>query len=427
MMDTTTTVDELNSIPPVQSFFSAVRSLPLGEKLAWSLFCLTCLNAAFVFPSFAVIEGDRAKLLTALFCFASLIASISFVKRSPGTGAPLEAIVSAVLTCLVLISSSLSATPEASMLRAFSVVTSALGGFWCARFLINSPQKREFFTWFCTGLLSLIIILSFTGYFFYGGIEHFLDVNVHPLANRMLLLAFGPLALILGKVKRNMIIGGAVLCLGYAVCFLSDLRSVVLIPVVLGGIAVAFGSLKARRFLLILAPLTVVIVLFFNQLPIEKLQPNYEPAYYRIENYPFSWHIAVRNPFFGNGLRAPREKYLDAYQLMYRHSTKEKFADSTKRIVVSENIFLTFMADLGFPFLIIYTGSLGILLIRLTRWASNPKQPKFVPALALLLPLLGAVMHFFVLDGLLHPHVSWFFHILLGMIARPESQVPTDS
>ncbi len=427
MMDTTTTVDELNSIPPVQSFLSAVRALPLGEKLAWSLFCLTCLNAAFVFPSFAVIEGDRAKLLTALFCFASLIASISFVKRSPGTGAPLEAIVSAVLTCLVLISSSLSATPEASMLRAFSVVISALGGFWCARFLINSPQKREFFTWFCTGLLSLIIILSFTGYFFYGGIEHFLDVNVHPLANRMLLLAFGPLALILGKVKRNMIIGGSVLCLGYAVCFLSDLRSAVLIPVVLGGIAVAFGSLRARRFLLILAPLTVVIVLFFNQLPIQKLQPNYEPAYYRIENYPFSWHIAVRNPFFGNGLRAPREKYLDDYQLMYRYSTKEKFADSTKRIVVSENIFLTFMAELGFPFLIIYTGSLGILLIRLTRWASKPKQLKFVPALALLLPLLGAVMHFFVLDGLLHPHVSWFFHVLLGMIPRPESKVPTDS
>ncbi len=427
MMHTTTTVDELNSIPPVQSFFSAVRGLSLGEKIAWSLFCLTCLNAAFVFPSFAVIEGDRAKMLTALFCLASLIASISFVKRAPGTGTSLEAIVSAILTCLVLISCSLSATPEASMLRGFSVVASGLGGFWCSRFLINSPQKRQFFTWFCAVVLSLIIILSFGGYFFYGTIEHFLDVNVHPLSNRMLLLAFAPLALILGKVKRNMIIGGSVLCLGYAVCFLSDLRSAVLIPVVLGAVAVAFGSLKARRFLLILAPLAVVIFLFFNQLPIQKLQPNYEPAYYRIENYPFSWHIAVQNPFFGNGLRAPREKYLDDYHLMYRHSTKEKFADSTKRIVVSENIFLTFMADLGFPFLIIYTGSLCILLIRLIRWTSKPNQPEFVPALALLLPLLGAIMHFFVLDGLLHPHVSWFFHILLGMIPRSKADVPTGS
>ncbi|MGO9116249.1 MAG: O-antigen ligase family protein [Desulfomonilaceae bacterium] len=300
-------------------------------------------------------------------------------------------------------------------------MTSGLGGFWCSRFLINSARKREFFTWFCTVVLSLLIVLSFSGYFFYGAIEHFVDVNVHPLFNRMLLLAFAPLALILGKVKRNTIIGGSVLCLGYAVCFLSDLRSAVLIPVVLGAIAVGFGSLKARRFLLILAPLAVVIFLFFNQLPIQKLQPNYEPAYYRIENYPFSWHIAVQNPYFGNGLRAPREKYLDDYQLVYRYSTMEKFADSTKRIVVSENIFLTFMADLGFPFLIIYVGSVSILLIKLIRWTSKPKQPEFVPALALLLPLVGALMHFLVLDGLLHPHVSWFFHILLGMIPRPQA------
>ena len=248
-MHTTTTVDELNSIPPAQSFLSAVRGLPLGEKIAWSFFCLTCLNAAFVFPSFAVIEGDRAKMLTALFCLASLIASITFVKRTPSTGASLEAIISAILTCLVLISCSLSATPEDSMLRGFSVVASGLGGFWCSRFLINSPQKRQFFTWFCTVVLSLIIILSFGGYFFYGAIEHFLDVNVHPLSNRMLLLAFAPLALILGKVKRNMIIGGSVLCLGYAVCFLSDLRSAVLIPVVTRSCCSSLRIIKSPKIL----------------------------------------------------------------------------------------------------------------------------------------------------------------------------------
>ncbi len=426
MMRTTTTVDRLNSIPPAQSFYSAVRGLPLGEKIAWLLFCLTCLNAALVFPSFAVIECDRAKLLTALFCLASLIASISFVQRTSSTGTPLEAIISAILTCLVFISSVLSATPEDSMLRGFSVVTSGLSGFWCSRFLLNSPGRREFFTWFCTVVLSLILILSLGGYFFYGGIEHFIDVNVHPLASRMLLLAFAPLALILGKVKRNVMIGGSILCVAYAVCFLSNLRSAVLIPVALGAVAVAFGSLKARRFLLILAPLAVVILLFFNHLPIQKLKPYYEPAYYRVENYPFSWHIAVQNPFFGNGLRAPREKYLENYELLYPYNTKEKFADSTKRIVVSENIFLTFMADLGFPFLIIYVGSVGILLIRLMRSASRPNQPVFVPALAVLLPLLGALMHFFVLDGLLHPHVSWFFHILLGMIPAREPSVETN-
>jgi hypothetical protein len=168
-------------------------------------------------------------------------------------------------------------------------------------------------------------------------------------------------------------------------------------------------------------------LLFFSHLPIQKLKPHYEPAYYRVENYPFSWRIAVQNPFFGNGLRAPREKYLENYEVLYPYNTKEKFADSTKRIVVSENIFLTFMADLGFPFLIIYVGSVSVLLIRLIRSASQPGQHDFVPALAVLLPLLGAFMHFLVLDGLLHPHVSWFFHILLGMIPTREPGLKTNS
>ena len=179
--------------------------------------------------------------------------------------------------------------------------------------------------------------------------------------------------------------------------------------------------------MVVLVPLAVMLLLFFNQLPESKMRADNEPTYYRVENYPFSWHIAVRNPFLGNGLRAPREKYLEDYELVYPYSTKEKFADSTRRIVCSENVFLTFMADLGFPFLIIYMGSVIILLIRLIRSASKPNPPGFLPPLAILLPLVGALMHFLVLDGLLHAHVSWFFHILLGMIPRPEVHVSPDS
>jgi hypothetical protein len=312
-------------------------------------------------------------------------------------------------------------------LRGFSVAASGLGGFWCARILVTSSGRRAFFTWFCAAVLGTMVALSLLGYALSGSPDYFLDVNPHPLASRMLLLAFAPLALVLGGVKRNMVVGASILCLAYAVCFLTNLRSAVLIPVVLAALAVAFGSVNARRFLVVIIPLVVILSVFFHHLPEYKKRADNEPTYYRVENYPFSWHIAVRNPFLGNGLRAPREKYLKDYELVYPYSTKEKFADSTKRIVVSENIFLTFMADLGFPFLIIYTGSLTILLLRLIRAASKPDPSGSLPALAILLPLVGALMHFFVLDGLLHAHVSWFFHILLGMIPRPEARVAPDS
>jgi hypothetical protein len=39
-----------------------------------------------------------------------------------------------------------------------------------------------------------------------------------------------------------------------------------------------------------------------------------------------------------------------------------------------------------------------------------------VPPLALMLPLVTALLSFFVYDILLHPQVCWFFSVLLGLI-----------
>jgi hypothetical protein len=427
MTDILTIANRRNSFPWAKLSLSLVRELPLGEKIAWLLFCLTCLQSAFLIPNFAVIEGDRAKLLTALLCAGTLLASVLLVKRATGSGNVCEVVISTILTALVLVSGILSETPEASLLRGFSMAASGLGGFWCARMLLNSSGRRAFFTWFCTAVLGAMIVLSLLGYLLSGSPDRFLDVNPHPLASRMLLLAFAPLALVLGGVKRNAVVGASMLCLGYGVCFITNLRSAVLIPILLGAVSVACGSLNARRFMVVLIPLAAALLLFFHQLPESKMRADNEPTYYRVENYPFSWHIAVRNPLFGNGLRAPRENYLENYELVYPYSTKENFADSTRRIVVSENVFLTFMADLGFPFLIIYMGSVIVLLVRLIRSASKPNEPGFLPPLAILLPLVGALINFLVLDGLLHAHVSWFFHILLGMIPRPGARVAPDS
>jgi hypothetical protein len=48
--------------------------------------------------------------------------------------------------------------------------------------------------------------------------------------------------------------------------------------------------------------------------------------------------------------------------------------------------------------------------------ARIPQQATYLPALALLLPIAAGLLHFQVFDGLLNPQISWFFHVLLGMI-----------
>ena len=86
------------------------------------------------------------------------------------------------------------------------------------------------------------------------------------------------------------------------------------------------------------------------------------------------------------------------------------------RLRTSENIIFTFLADLGFPFTIIYTASVIILLFNLLRMVFHPPAEFVFHPLVLLLPISGALLHYQVLDGLLHPQLSWFFHLLLGLI-----------
>ncbi len=406
----------------IKAFLDHFKASPPREKLVWILFCLTCLQAALLMPDVVLVPGERAKVFTGLLCGLSLIGALFFVEKKHGCGTRLEVLISGSLLGLCILSGLFSSIPQSSLLRGFVVMASCLGGFWCARILLNTPERQIVFVWWCLAILLTLILLSFAGQAASGKIEHFLDVNPHPLANRILILAFAPLALVLKSGAVQITLGVTLLCLGYCVFLVSNLRSVVLIPVVLGAVAVAYGTLSVRRFLIILVPVAVAAVLFFFQLPVAKLDPRYEPAYYRVENYPFSWSIAMKNPWLGIGLRAPRDKYLEDYQVKYPYATKEQFAESSNRIVSSENVFLTFMAELGFPFLIIYVGSLTVLFVRLVRAVVHANGSNVLPPLALLLPLTGALLHFQVLDGLLHPQISWFFHLLLGLIPSPSAK-----
>jgi hypothetical protein len=148
--------------------------------------------------------------------------------------------------------------------------------------------------------------LAILGQIIAGDIVYLLDVNKHPIACSILLLWFAPLALILRGGKTNTIVGVSLLCLSYVVFLAGNLRSAVLIPLVLGIIAATSGAMRPKHLVAILVPLSLIVGTFFHFLPKEKIDLEYEPAYNRAENYPFSWHIAKKNPILGIGLRSPR-------------------------------------------------------------------------------------------------------------------------
>ncbi len=379
------------------------------------IFYITCVHTAFVQPSFQVVSGERAKVFTGLICLAALV-SVVLIRGWRDHFRSSELAVCALLVALVAVSSESSVTSSSCGLRGFIMASSSLGGFFCGRALLSNQVRKGFFVWFCCAMLAPIFFLSIAGYFNGHNISLYFERDIHPLATRILLLFFAPVSLILTKRKLEVSIGIILLVGAYVVFYTSGLRSVMLIPFALALVALLFGAVRLKFLALLFIPLMIVTIFFFRSLPACKNNPESESSYYRAEMYPFSAHIAIKHPWFGIGLRAPRNEFLADYKIKYPYVTKEIFADSLSRTVTSENMYLNFMVDLGFPFTILYLVSIGYLLEKLVAEIRLSKEPQALPPLALMLSISAALLHFTVLDGLLHPQVCWYFSLLLGLI-----------
>jgi hypothetical protein len=407
------------------TFSPEIAKLPRAEKLIWVFFGVTCLQLAFLQPYLVLIPGERANLFSGVLCFLTLLVACFLGKESLPKKSP-EFLISLVLLILALLSGLFSLNPCSAPIRVFILAASALGGFWCARLLLNTATNRRLFQWLCLIILTGIMLLSFMGYFFSGKITHFFDPNYHSPTDIIFLLSFAPLTLITEKSRPKVILGVVILGLSYLILCLSGSLSVVLISQGLFLAIALMGRLPFRYFLIVVITMSLLPIgrgtdrpaIFYvvQHIMGQKTVKEHVSVYYRIENIYLSWRIALEHPFFGIGLRTPRGKFLENYQPRYPYVTKEEFAQKVGEVVSSDNMVLTILAGLGFPFLIIYSTSILILLWRMIRMASGPSLLPPIPPLAILLPLLASLLHYQFFDGLLFPQLSWFFHILLGLI-----------
>ena len=387
------------------------------EKITWLFFGATSIQLAFLQPYIILVPGEHSNLFSALLCGLSLLVALISLGRGALSLRSPEFLVSLLLAALA-VASALSSLPLRSpSFRVAVLLASGLGGFWCARCLLNTPENQRRFQWLCLVLLGGVLLLSLAGYFCLKVQQihyYFFTGSNHPLTNLIFLLSFAPLTLLREKSRPLVLLGVTLLALSYVVLCLSQRLSVVLIPVGLGVAGLLFGTVRWKHVVAGLLVLGLIIGLFSHQILWFKLNQEY-PSY-RIENFFFSWSIARQHPLLGIGLSSPREKFLEDYQIKYPYENKERFAEEVAIIRTPDNQLLTFLSGMGFPFTIIYCLAVLTLLVKLVGMAFRPPPGLYFPPLALLFPLAAALIHFQFYDGLLFPQSCWFFHILLGLI-----------
>jgi hypothetical protein len=385
-----------------------------SEKIIWIFFVATSCQLALQHPSFLLVAGERTNLFSGLLCFLTLIVTLVFGPRGLLHPRSPEFLISVALAVMAGLSGLFSLTPFSSSLRVFVLLASGLGGFWCARILLHTPENQRRFQWFCLFLLAVMVLLSLLGYLATGSISRFLPYHTHPLTNIILLLCFAPLSLLHHKSRSLMVMSLILLGLSYITLCLSERISVVFIPLGVFLVGAAWGALRWKYLALIFLVMALVVGVFHQKIIWHKLSLTY--PYYRVESFPFSWSIAKKYPWLGIGLRTPREEFLKDYHIVYPGTDKTLFAQTVREIVSADNVILTFLVGLGFPFTLTYLVALGILLARLTGMAFKPPPGLFFHPLVLLFPLTVALVHFQFFDGLLFPQSCWFFHLLLGLI-----------
>jgi hypothetical protein len=385
-----------------------------SEKIIWIFFAATSLQLAFQHPSFLLVAGERSNLFSGLLCFLTLMVAVVWGRRGAINLRSPEFLISAALAVVAGVSSLFSLTPLSSSFRVFVLLASGLGGFWCARILLQTSENQHRFTRLCLWILAGLLVASFLSYLKTGYIEKFSSDRSHPLTNVILLLSFAPLTLLSQKSRPLMVWGLILLGLSYITMCLSERISVVFIPLGVCLVGALFGTLRWKNFVLVCLVMALVVGAFHQKIIWHKLSITY-PAY-RVENFPFSWSIVKKHPWLGIGLRSPRDQFMQDYQPSYPTVAKEQFAKLTREIVSADNQFLTLLVGLGLPFTLAYLGALGMLLARLVGLVLKRQPGMFLHPLVLLFPLTMALVHFQFYDGLLFPQSCWFFHLLLGLI-----------
>ena len=396
--------------------------IPAGHwsfRLAWLAFAIVCFQSTFLEPSMVLIPGQRANVFAGVFCTVALVVALIARKNRPIPWVWPEIWFCLALGVFALLSSAFSVDPVSSGFRVFVLFSSGLGGFWCARILLYDSSGQDRFQWLCVALLAGAVVWGLVGYYALGRPSYIFRAHEHPVNTVFLLLWVAPLGMLVRGGRLGLWVGTTLLCASFLVICLSTKMAAMWIPLLAAGIG---AGLKIRRggrivaLCLVVVAIAVSLTVYF--VPVHHWAKS-SSVWFRVENYPFSLHIIKKHPVLGIGLCEPRKQYLADYKIHYPGLSAQQFSHVLDTNRTPENVFLTFGTDLGIPFVVLYMVSLAYLLWALFLSLQEKPPEPFMNPLVILVPILAGLLYFQVYDGLMYPQVSWFFHVLLGMIPTP--------
>ncbi len=387
------------------------------EKLVWAAFCATCFQLVFRVPYIVVFPGNNSNFFAGILCAVTVLLCFTLVGRDI-IKSHAEVGFSLVFTLLTLFNATASSDRPDSAIRGFILLATGLGGFWCTRILLRDEAARCFFRKMCVVFLGGLIVAGLAGYARNGSPSSTLGFHKHNYDGMVLLFSSIVLSLFWEKRIWQKLAALLLLIMSYLVIALV-FDPMVWFPPALFLLALAvMPRFRGKAALKGLAVLVALFALFFHSryIPDRFGKLDDISTYIRVENYFFSLHLARQHPLLGIGLCAPRRPYLEKYDIVYPYVTKELFWNDLAKNRTSENLFLTFMSDMGLPFVVLYITVLVFFGKRLVTAVRRGTGDSCIPALPILVGVSGELLHFLFYDGLLNPEVCWYFHIFLGLI-----------
>jgi O-antigen ligase len=299
---------------------------------------------------------------------------------------------------------------------------SGVFALWASMFLVNDPDRRQRFDWFCAGALGVILPVEILLWLVRGnsGPEVFQVFVLHPipLGTLIILLSSGPVRLMVSKNSTARLLGWLLVLLGGILIFLTQKRGAWIALAAMLAVWMLY-LVRRRRYLLISLCLAIALILPLEaQRRYARLDPNinrHVAILHRLELYNFALHIWKTHPFMGIGLRSfTHEKYLSDYHL--RNQDLHEFPHAVAKLQTLDNMLLTGLVEFGAVMTLFYFGLVILILTKYCRRLCSGPESSPLDWYRVLV-LLGFAIHSLTYDSLLFPPVNWLFHVQLGIMA----------
>jgi hypothetical protein len=336
----------------------------------------------------------------------------------------LEIILILIIIILGVMNIFLSDNPTKTYPTMRTLLLTGVMALWASMFLLTDQPKRDVFAWFCCFCLAIITPVELLGYFTnWIGPGPFQIFNFHPipLGTEMILLSPGPIHLLLAPEAKKRATGAVLAFFGILVIFLTEKRGTLLAGATMTIVWLYYYFPRLRVITVTTTFAIVLSLLITSPIIYKRLNPQIPKQYsilYRLELYPFAFHVWKQHPILGIGLRPiTHQKYLTNYHQVDKRL--KEFPVMVKKLQTFDDMYLTAFVECGtlmtLPYLIL------IIYIVFSYWRKLHYSKTRPEDWYQLLVLLGFAIHSMTYDSLLFPPINWLFHVQLGLMAGYKS------